>query len=169
MKADAEVKVENLNRLYRRRTKFYYNNIVDYNYSGKLHYGVVPTDIDHRDYSKEDYDKLLRAIESDAIKTNSFYVSKPLFNKHKCIYEADRWESFKRKKKHFINALYDDRYVVCEASIIEIVKELPVEELILWLKDNSIEISDVLNTIMKAKTKQTLLAMFSCEKNDMMS
>ena len=157
MKVDAELKIENFNRLYRRRIKFYYNNILDNNYVGRLHYGIVPVDVDHRDYSKEDYDKLLRAIESNAIKTNSFYVSKPLFSKHKCIYEADWYESFKRKKKHFIEATYDDRYTVCEASIIEIIKELPAEELMLWLKDNKLTLEDLGKTLGIFKETKRLL------------
>lgn len=145
MKVDVELKVKTLNKLYHRVTTFCYNGNLDYNYVGQLRYGIVPTEVDHREYhhTAANYDKLVSAIESGAIKTGTIFVDKPLLSKKKSLYEASWYEAFKLKEKNFINAVYDDRYVTCAASIAELVKYLPVDDLMLWLKDNSVTLKEL--------------------------
>lgn len=137
------------NTFYRKVERFFYNGVVQHNNYGKLHYGVIPSEVDCRHYyrfsDKSNYSTLLKDIENNEINAGCLYVDKTLSGK-KCLYEASWGECYKHKEKNFEDANYLEKYVAWLPSIEDVVKELSVNELLVWLKDNNMTIKEILDT-----------------------
>ena len=133
--------------LYRFCRTGVYNGHKKENYLGELHYGKLPLSSVHHEYTvtsiRFDYDQLVADIEAGIITLGSVYVDTPLFSKKKCLYECDWWERFKLPKKQFKNFVYDERYIEVQPSVDELIRLLPVNELLDWLKDNKITLKDL--------------------------
>ena len=102
---------------------------------GRLHYGVVDRNIVNRkEYT--DYDEVIKALEEGELETFQLFVDKPFLSKNKYIYQPSWYEKIKVPRKTFKNLLYEIYIDEAKPSVEELIKELPSDELIEYMREN---------------------------------
>lgn len=118
---------------YQTRYMEVFNGIKMVNTTNDLHYGELPDT--YNEITVNNYEDFLIALQSKKIISNEFFVDSMCFSKKEAIYTYSWYERFKLKPKDFSSYSQITTVEKCEPTINSVLENLPVNELVQWLKD----------------------------------